>query len=559
MILFARPLLTLTALAVGATFATSARAADRPNFVLILADDMGFSDIGPYGSEIPTPTLDRLAAHGLRFTEFYNAARCCPTRASLLTGLYPHQTGIGNMVVDQGLPGYRGDLNDQCITIAQALKPAGYRSYLAGKWHVTKHTDMFLDWVPEQKREYTSKHNWPLQRGFDRFHGTIHGAGSFFDPASLVDGNEPVRDLPADYYYTDAISDHAAAYIREHRQAAPGQPFFLYVAYTAPHWPLHAREEDIARHRGRYDGGWDALRQQRLRRLTAQGIVSPDTKLSARPDSVPAWEDAPDKPVHARAMEIYAAQVESMDRGIGRIVRSLEQTGVYEDTVVLFLSDNGGCAEVITERWPRSLHMPAATRDGRPIAKGLAASGAALGRDTSYASYGVGWANASNTPFREFKHYIHEGGIATPLIVSWPRGLPAERRGTLTSQPGHVKDLLPTLLELAGATYPERHDGRPLTPLAGVSLAPALQGRPVATGPIFWEHHGNRGVRDGRWKLVAEQKGEWELYDLSVDRIEANNLAATHPEVVARLRQSYLDWAKRVGVVENPPKPKRKD
>jgi len=528
----------------------------RPNIVLIVADDMGFSDIGCYGSEIATPQIDRLAREGLRFTQFYNATRCCPSRASLLTGLYPHQTGIGNMVIDQGLPGYRGDLNESSLTIPQVLRSAGYATYMSGKWHLTKHTDMFRDWLPPEQRQYVSKHNWPLQRGFDHFYGTIHGAGSFFAPSTLVEGNEALPVTPPSYYYTDAISAKAVEYLDDHAARTPAQPFFIYVAYTAPHWPLHALPEDIARYQGRYDRGWDVIRQERLARQRELGLAGASDQLSPRDPQVPAWSDEADRAYYARCMEVYAAQMESMDRGIGEIMAALRRQGVYENTMVLFLSDNGGCAEVITERWPRSLHIPTETRDGRPVSLGRPADGRPGAEDT-YASYGVGWANASNTPFRYYKHYVHEGGIATPLVVSWPAGLPRERQGQWTTQVGHVKDIMPTLLELTGAAYPREFAGHPLTPLEGISLVPALQGGSVEIGPLFWEHHGNRGMRDGDWKLVARAKSGWELYDFSQGRDETADLSKAHPEKVAALARRYQEWADRVGVVENPPRPTR--
>ncbi|MBN1846876.1 MAG: sulfatase-like hydrolase/transferase, partial [Sedimentisphaerales bacterium] len=283
----------------------------RPNIILIMSDDMGYSDIGCYGSEIETPNLDALAANGLRFTQFYNTARCCPTRASLLTGLYPHQAGIGHMMEDRKLAGYRGDLNPNCLTIAEVLKLAGYRTYMTGKWHVTP-----------CRRDQLSKHNWPCQRGFDRFFGTIHGAGSFYDPNTLTRDNEFI--VPdEDFYYTDAISDNAVRFLQDHHNSDGDRPFFLYVAYTAAHWPLHALPKDIAKYRGKYDQGWDALRRQRLERMVELGLVDAKWRLSERDESVPAWQDARRKDWHARRMEVYAAMIDNMDQGIGRIVKTL--------------------------------------------------------------------------------------------------------------------------------------------------------------------------------------------------------------------------------------------
>ena len=330
---------------------TSVVAAERrPNIIVILSDDMGYSDIGCYGGEINTPTLDALAAGGLRFTQFYNTARCCPTRASLLTGLYPHQAGIGHMMEDKGSDSYRGDLNRNCLTIAEALRPAGYGTYAVGKWHVTRHTK------PEGP-----KHNWPLQRGFDRFYGTIHGAGSFYDPITLTRDNDPIEPEGSNFYYTTAIGENAAKFIED---AAGGDaPFFLYVPFTASHWPLHAFERDIAEYRRRYDAGWDALREERHKRMIQSGIVDSRWPLTRRDAEVPSWEEEENKAWQARRMEVYAAQVDVMDRAVGMIVDKLSTLGLLDNTLILFLADNGGCAEELTPRG-RGLHFPAKTRDG---------------------------------------------------------------------------------------------------------------------------------------------------------------------------------------------------
>ena len=316
----------------------------KPNILLILNDDMGFSDIGCYGGEIETPNLDRLAYGGLRFSQFYNSPRCSPSRASLLTGLHPHQTGIGILTYPTGPEGYAGNLNRRCVTIAEALKPDGYRCYMSGKWHVASSLDEPSD-------------AWPMQRGFDEFYGTIIGAGSFYHPNTLTRGNENVdheAERDEDFFYTDAVSDEAARQIRSHQAHHPDAPFFQYVAYTAPHWPLHAHEEDIARYKGRFDAGWDELRESRLSRMVDMGIIDPAWKLTGRDPSQPPWEDAPHKEWLLRCMEVYAAQVDRMDQGIGRILQALEDTGRIDDTLVIFLSDNGACAEDIPERHGRA-------------------------------------------------------------------------------------------------------------------------------------------------------------------------------------------------------------
>ena len=539
--------------------ATPYMSGKRPNIVLIMSDDMGFSDLGCYGGEIRTPNLDGLAKRGLRFTQFYNTARCCPTRASLLTGLHPHQAGVGLMMEDKGLDGYRGDLNTNCRTIAETLKPAGYSTYMVGKWHVTPHIK------PEGP-----KHNWPLQRGFDRFYGTIHGAGSFFDPNSLTRDNTQIVPDTKEYYYTDALSDNAAKFVLDHKGA---NPFFLYVAYTAAHWPMHAKPEDIAKYKGRYDQGWQAMRQERYRRALDLGLIDKRWTMSP-PDSAP-WESVSeaDKAWHLRRMEVYAAMVDNMDAGIGRIIDALKQTDVLENTLIFFLEDNGGCAEEWGSSGPvrpdpskpvelkpmapdelQTRMQPTHTRDGRPVRAGR---GVMPGPADTFTAYGREWANVSNTPFRLYKHWVHEGGIATPLIVHWPAGL--KRQGELEQQPGHLIDVMATCCDVAGATYPTEVEGRPITPLEGRSLVPAFEGKPIQRDALYWEHEGNRAVRVGKWKLVAKgSKAEWELYDLDADRTELNNLAAQDPERVRQMTALWDAWAKRCGVVMPGDFPKKK-
>ncbi|MHC5028871.1 MAG: arylsulfatase [Planctomycetota bacterium] len=523
-------------------------AAPRPNIIVILADDLGYSDIGCYGSEIETPNLDRLAANGLRFTQFYNTARCCPTRASLLTGLYPHQAGVGHMMGDRGTDGYRGDLNDRCATIPEVLGPAGYRCYMSGKWHVTKQVGAWSG-----RKELASRHNWPLQRGFDRFYGTIHGAGSFWNPVSLTDGNTPITIPEGEpYYYTDAISEKAARFVLEHHG---DDPFFMYVAYTAPHWPLHAWPEDIARYADRYDDGWDAIRAERHARMIDMNLVSADWPLSPRDAGIPDWDAARAPAWQRRAMAVYAAMVDRMDQGIGRVLDALERTGRLENTLVLFAADNGGCAEggrSFDDAGGRGglSRMFKETRDGKPIEFGHYATKMPGPADT-YQEYGKPWANASNTPFRLYKHYVHEGGIATPLIVHWPAGI--ESRGALRHQPGHVVDLMATFVDVAGATYPATRNDVPITPAAGLSLVPAFADHALEREAIYWEHEGNRAIRVGDWKLVARgRKGTWELYDLATDRTEVNDLAAAHPARVESMAEAWTTWATASNVLPWP-------
>ena len=523
----------------------------RPNIVLIMADDMGYSDIGCYGGEIQTPTLDALASQGVRFTQFYNTARCCPTRACLMTGLYPHQAGVGHMMEDRGLEGYRGDLNETCVTIAEVLHGAGYATYMSGKWHVTKKIGPEL--AP------ADQHNWPRQRGFDRFFGTIHGAGSFFDPNSLARNNLLIAPGADDFYYTDAIADNAVQFIAEHDAR---RPFFLYLPFTCPHWPMHAKEHDIAKYHGRYDQGWDALRKERLERMISLGIVDPAWALSPRDKKAPAWEDAPMKDWYRRRMEVYAAMVDSMDQNIGKVIRQLKESGCYENTVVLFCADNGGCAEEngtqkmavaedLTSRpseqpmLPGELQVnmvPKFTRDGRPVRRGR---GVMPGPADTYVAYGLEWANASNTPFRRYKHWVHEGGIASPLIVHWPAGIEATLHNRLIADPAHLIDIMATCVDVAEAAYPATHKGHTITPMQGVSLQPAWNGKTLQRNqPIFWEHEGNRAIRDGKWKLVARgADGPWELYDLDADRTELNDLAQQFPDRARSLAKQWEAWA----------------
>ena len=531
-------------------YAADENPASRPDIVLIMADDMGFSDIGCYGGEIDTPNLDKLAAEGLRFTQFYNTGRCCPTRASLMTGLYPHQAGVGHMMGDRGVPGYRGDLNRQCVTIAEVLGGAGYACYMSGKWHVTRQTG---HWTGD--KNLTSKHNWPRQRGFDRFYGTIHGAGSFFNPNTLTRDNEPIEPDGEVFYYTDAISDNAAKFITEHHAKKPAQPFFCYVPYTAPHWPLHALPQDIAKYKGRFAAGWDQLRRERLGRMVKMGLVEAKWKLSPRDRRAKEWENAKDKQWQQRRMEVYAAQIDRMDQGIGRIVEAIRKTGRLDNTLVMFLADNGGCAERLGKS-KGGLSVRGKTRDGREVRKGNTPS-IMPGPDDTYQSYGVPWANLSNTPFRLYKHYVHEGGIATPLVVHWPAGVTA--RGELRHQPGHLIDIMATCVDVSGAKYPKEFRGEKIKPAEGTSLRPAFANKPIEREAIYFEHEGNRAVRRGKWKLVARRRrNPWELYDIQADRTELDNLAEKHPEKTKELAEMWQKWAQRCDVLVRKPKKKRR-
>ena len=524
-----------------------------------MSDDMGFSDIGCYGSEIRTPNLDHLAANGLRFSQFYNGARCCPTRASLMTGLYPHQTGIGHMTYGShpagtNPNGYANILNEHCLTIAEVLKPAGYRTYGVGKWHIAANDE------PDQ-----NVRNWPMQRGFEKFYGTITGAGSFYDPALLARGNTLITPLTdpeykpsGTYYYTEAISDNAIRFILDHRKESPDKPFFMYVAYTAAHWPMQAPEKDIAKYKGQYDGGYGPIREARFKKLKTLGLVDPKWKLSPQEGN---WDGQQNKEWEARCMEVYAAMIDNMDQGIGRIVATLEQNGQLDNTLIMFLQDNGGCDEGLgrsanksweldgvkpmgpdelqTRVWP-----PMRTRDGRPFQCGPETM---PGPDGTFVAYGRNWANVSNTPFREYKHYIHEGGISTPFIAHWPKQIAA--KGKITPQVGHIIDVMATCVDIASAAYPEQVKGESIHPLEGASLLPVFKDETLAPRMLYWEHEGNRAIRDGQWKLVSKgAQSPWELYDLEADRTEMNDLSAQYPERVRQMEARWMTYAERTDV-----------
>ena len=488
---------------------------EQPSIVVVLADDMGFSDLGCYGGEISTPHLDRLAAGGIRFTQFYNAARCCPTRAAILTGLYPHQSGVGHMSQDWKRPAYRGKLNDTCLTIGEALRPAGYRTLISGKWHVGEQRGC-----------------WPLDRGFDRFYGTPQGGGHYF---RMLPGRQLVLDAEViepkeGWFSTDAFTDRAIEFIRE--SVGQKKPFFCYLAFFSPHYPLQARPEDIAPYLGKYREGWTPLREARLRRQIEMGIMPSSARLSSPAPAIPDWDTIGKKEEMDRRMAVYAAQVSNMDRGIGRLVAALQEAGQLENTLIMFLSDNGADAA------------------GGPFGftrKDRGDAHAVTGAPNSYASYGMSWANLSNAPFRNYKGEIHEGGIASPLIVHWPTRV--RNGGTLCRQVGHVIDLMPTCLDAAGATYPAKRGQWATIPLEGMSLLPAFEGAAPEPRTLCWEHMGNRGIRHGQWKLVALSGRPWELYDLDADPTETKDMAGSEPDRANDLAQLYEQWAERCAVL----------
>lgn len=495
-------------------------AAEKPNIIIILADDMGWSDLGCYGSEIETPHLDALAQDGLRFTNFYNAARCCPTRASLLTGLYPHQAGVGHMVDARPFPGYEGKLNRSSATLAEVLKPAGYATLMTGKWHVG-----------------SGAGHEPLDRGFDRFWGTPTGGGVYFKEALKVrpdrefkNGRETI-DPPDDLYVTDDFTDRALEFVEE---AVTGKkkPFFLYLAHIAPHWPLQAKPEDIAKYKGRYDTGWDPVREKRFTRQKELGVIPAHATLPPRDERAKAWEDMPEanRKDLARRMEVYAAQVDSIDQNLGKLVAKLKELGQFDNTLILFLSDNGCSSEP----------GPGGFSRGK--------KGAPIGSPESYDSAGLEWANACNTPFRKFKIATHEGGIATPFIAHWPKGISA--KGELRAQPAHLIDIMPTLAEIAAAEYPEEAAGEKILPMEGTSLLPVFAADTAKPRDLFWEHQGNKAARRGHWKIVTRAKEPWQLYDLKSDPTETTDLAEKEPEKTAELAALWQAWADRCNVME---------
>ncbi len=504
---------------------TATLAATPPNIVIILSDDMGWGDLGCYGGEIRTPNLDKLAKNGLRFTQFYNTGRCCPTRAALMTGLYSHQAGVGHMTTDHGFTGYQGELNSRCVTIAEVLRPAGYSTYGVGKWHLALNT-----------KAEGEKHDWPLQRGFDHHYGIISGSSHYFHAKNLErDNNSFAWDTDPEYkperfYLTDAFTDHAVKYVNDHERKQKEKPFFLYLAYTAAHWPIHAFEEDINSYNGVYDGGYEAIRLARQKNQIKLGLTDPKWTLSP---TVGDWEKFPAQKWEARMMQAYAAMVTRMDAGIGKLVATLEKNGQLDNTIILFLQDNGACAEPVA-------HEDAGSYEKNP------------GAPDTYLGYGRNWANVGNTPFRYYKHYEHEGGISTPLIVHWPKGIPASQQNQLVRAPGHLIDIMPTCVALAGANYPTEFNGAKIQPMEGVSLTPTLAGKSLKRKlPLFFEHEGNRGVRDGRWKLVSTFKptnGAWELYDMETDRTEMHDLSATKPGKAKELAKKWDQWSQRVGV-----------
>lgn len=504
---------------------------NRPNIILILSDDMGYSDIGSFGGDIDTPNLDALAKNGLRLTQFYNGARCCPTRASLMTGCYPHQTGIGYMTNtpknetahDLNVPEYRGFLNRNTVTIAEVLKEAGYATFMTGKWHLGD----------------VNESQWPLQRGFDKFYGILSGASNYFKPEyprGITYMNDTISITDKNFYTTDAFTDYAIKFIEEEEHQKEEKPFFLYLAYNAPHWPLHAPQELIDKYQGRYMEGWGKLREDRYTKMKSMGLIDDDWELTDQDsrDWDALSQDKKEEMDLRRA--IYSAMVDRMDQNIGRIIDHLKEQGTLENTLIIFLNDNGACAE-----FSELGNGPAkflGTKDGPNVL-----------------SYGRAWANGSNTPYREYKHWVHEGGISTPFIVHWPAAIPKSNNGKLVTQYGFLPDLMATFLDVSKAQYPEVFQENKIKNHSGKSLVPLFKGtdQPIHTEPIFWEHEGNKAVRLGKYKLVSKwdknKETNWELYDMEKDRTEVHDLSSKMPGKTKELASLYNSWAENIHVL----------
>lgn len=527
----------------------------RPNILVILADDLGYSDLGCYGGEVHTPNLDYLASTGVRFNSFYNASRSCPTRASLLTGLYQHQAGIGRMTFDAGLPGYRGTLSREAVTIAEVLKTAGYTTSMIGKWHIaeTPLREDQRDWLNHKvfHETFSDLCNYPVNRGFDTHYGIIYGVVDYFDPFSLVEGEVPIRNVPEGYYITQALSDRAEKEIWE--KADDDKPFFMYLAYTAPHWPLHALPEDIEKYKDTYTVGWEAIRNARYERQQKLGLFRGQQDFLTERQFHDAWGDNPDAEWDARAMAVHAAMIDRMDQGIGQVIRALRETGQLDNTLILFLSDNGCSPEECQNMTPGENDRPDLTREGEvmvyPKHKEVLP-----GPETTYAALGAKWANVANTPFRYWKAKSYEGGICTPMIAHWPKGI-KKNVGGFTSEEGHVMDIMATCVDLARAEYPSEYKGHRIIPMEGLSLAPIFRtGHREGHAYLGFEHFNERAfrTRDG-WKIVKPgMKAPWELYNLNEDRSEKKNVAAEQPERLEKMVRMYEEWAKRCRVEPYP-------
>ena len=510
---------------------------ERPNILLIMVDDMGYSDLGCYGGEIQTPNIDKLAAGGIRFTQMHNEARCCPTRAALLTGHYSRQAGINGMGVN---------LSKNTATIAEILKKNGYATGMTGKWHLsqTKPVDNAkeqLRWMAHRADygPFSPVENYPCNRGFEEHWGVIWGVVNYFDPFSLVHNEEAIKEVPDDFYMTDFITQKSIDLIDSYSR--DDKPFFLYVAHTAPHWPLHALPEDIEKYKDTYKAGWDEIRKNRYKRMIELGLIDKASYPFSENSSGKKWEDCTEKEYEAACMAVHAAMIDRVDQGIGKIIDKLKATGQYENTIIMILSDNGASYE---RGYPPGFDRPGFTRDSTIIEYNAPNPGA----ENTWNYLGNAWASAANTPFRFWKKESYEGGTATPFIVHWPAKL-KNLQNTINRGVSHVIDILPTCLALSEAKYPESFNGQTTLKPSGKNMLPLFFGETQSIhDTLYWEHEGGRAIRTGNWKMAALPNQEWELYNLAADHTETNNLSAKYPEKVVEMNAAWIKWALKTEV-----------
>ncbi len=509
----------------------------RPNILLIMLDDSGYSDLGCYGGEIQTPNIDQLAQTGMRFTQMHNCARCCPTRASLLTGLYPQSAGINGMGVN---------LNMNAATIAEVLKENGYHTGMTGKWHLSttkalKDKTEHLRWLAHRADHgpFSPLENYPCNRGFEEHWGVIWGVVDYFDPFSLVHNEEPIKEVSDDFYMTDFITQKSIDLLNDYSK--DDKPFFLYVAENAPHWPLHALPEDIAKYKDTYKDGWESLRKNRYKRMLEMGIIDSATYQLPVNSSGKVWDECEKKAYESACMSVHAAMVDHVDQGIGKIIAELKKNGQYDNTIIFILSDNGASYE---RGYPPGFDRPGFTRDSAIIEYNSDNPGA----ETTWNYIGDAWASASNTPFRYWKMESYEGGSATPLIVHWPEKL-AKTENNINRGVAHVIDIMPTCLELAGVNYPDSINGQKTLKLDGKSLVPLLLNKTESIhDTLYWEHQGGRAIRIGEWKMSSLPRQNWQLFHISGDHTEMNDLAAQYPDKVASMNEAWEKWAKSLNI-----------
>lgn len=518
---FGKMIIGVLALTTATYTSVWAQKKQRPNIILVLVDDLGFSDTGPYGAvDLETPNINRLAAEGIKLKEFYNNSICAPTRASLLTGQYQHKAGVGYFNVNLGLPAYQGFLNKESLTLAEVLKSGGYSTIISGKWHVGDDPDQ-----------------WPAQRGFDKSFGFIGGASSYYEinekgseDVKLLKNSQPYY-LAKDKYLTEEITNNALEFLDE--QDKEKKPFFLYLAYNAPHWPLQALPEDIAKYKGRYSIGWDSLRTLRHKNAIEEGVIDKDQKIAQKEDKLQPWNKLTydEQQYWQSRQEVYAAMIDRVDQGIGRVLKKLKDLKKDDNTLIVFISDNGA-------QGGNNLRLYTSRNTG-PV-----------GTAGSYEVQNSNWSQTGNSPLRNYKGTPYEGGISAPFIAWYPKNIKA---GTIAQGTAHLIDLAPTFYQLAGVPYPVKYKGIHTNTLPGKNLLPVLTGKldKVNRGePLFWERGGNKAVRDGKWKLVSTNDDKYELYDIEKDRAENTDLAAQYPDVIQQLKSQYKVWAEKNEVVD---------